>query len=479
MKKLLVLLLALTLCLPAFAEESSGISLVAAGTFSPYADFEDDCARVIDTGDTGLEGVFDIQGNQIIPCEYGSLDEYGVCSYYTVQNENGTNMLGALNAAGELVVPMEYGDIDFLSEKWALGVKLEVTDTEPYDYQALFGDENYIVTAYDVYDLESAAMVGSLTREDVNSAQAYGDYLFIEDRDGVVTVYDATLTAVGNAESLYEAYTSNEEGVISLGSGEVVVPGYGFSSDLGSGRIAIYDENYDDGVADLEGNIIVPCGEYDYIYEYDMNGYARVEKDDQYGLIDLNGNLVVPCEYDGFESLNYGGDYVYGLNGYACVEKGGKFGYVSLETGEVTCPVNYAAPTIIGLSMIVPDITGELYIIAADGTATPTTYAEFYEYPDGDGTLLKAATAEEKWGLVDWHGNVVLDFNYDYASAMLIAPDATALLVDTENGMAGYTIEGGLTAPAAQSAEAAEAPAAEAAEADSQTVGGLQGMLGL
>ena len=67
MKKLFVLLLALTLCLPAFAEESSGISLVPAGTFSPYADFEDDCARVIDTGDTGLEGVFDIQGNQIIP----------------------------------------------------------------------------------------------------------------------------------------------------------------------------------------------------------------------------------------------------------------------------------------------------------------------------------------------------------------------------------------------------------------------------
>ena len=87
--------------------------------------------------------------------------------------------------------------------------------------------------------------------------------------------------------------------------------------------------------------------------------------------------------------LNYGGDYVYGLNGYACVEQDGKYGYVSLATGEVTCPVTYASPTIIGLSMIVPDITGELYIIAADGTATPTTYAEFYEYPAGDGTLLE------------------------------------------------------------------------------------------
>ena len=134
MKKLLVLLLALLLCLPAFAEEGAGITLTPAGNFSPYADFEDDCARVIDTGDTGLEGVFDIQGNAVIPCEYGSVSDYGVCSYYTVQNENGTNVLGALNAAGELVVPMEYGDIDFLSEKWAMAMNcLLYTSPSPRD----------------------------------------------------------------------------------------------------------------------------------------------------------------------------------------------------------------------------------------------------------------------------------------------------------------------------------------------------------
>ena len=42
MKKLYLLLLALVLCLPAFAEESAEIALVPAGTFSDYADFEDD-----------------------------------------------------------------------------------------------------------------------------------------------------------------------------------------------------------------------------------------------------------------------------------------------------------------------------------------------------------------------------------------------------------------------------------------------------
>ena len=112
-------------------------------------------------------------------------------------------------------------------------------------------------------------------------------------------------------------------------------------------------------------------------------------------------------------------------------------------------------------------------------------------------------TAEEMWGIVDWHGNVVLDFTFDYASAVLIAPDATALLVDTDEGMAGYTIEGGLAAAPVSAAEAAdaepeaetvaetaaeEAPAAEEAadaadaelsEAGEQLLTGLQELLGM
>ena len=35
------------------------------------------------------------------------VDDYGVCDYYTVQNESGGNMVGALNAEGTLVVPID------------------------------------------------------------------------------------------------------------------------------------------------------------------------------------------------------------------------------------------------------------------------------------------------------------------------------------------------------------------------------------
>ena len=442
MKKLLLCLLALMLAVPALAEGDAAITLTPAGSFSSYADFEDDCARVIDTSDEGFEGAFDIQGNALIPCEYGALQEYGVSDYYTVQNESGVNMAGVVNAEGTLVVPMEYGDIDFLSDRWAMAVKLEVTDGADYDYEALFGDENYIVTAYDFYDLAAGAMIGTLSRDDLRSAEAFGDYIFVMDHADNVTIYDAAFTAVGSADSLYDAYASSDEGVVYLPTGEVVLPGYRYNSDLGFGLLCVADEDYNYGVVDLEGNIVVPFGEYDYVYEFDLNGYARVEKDSLCGLIDLSGKCVVPCEYDEIERLAFAGDYVYGLGGYACVEKGGKFGYVSLETGEVTCPINYVDPTVIGLSMVARDITGALYIIAADGTATSTDYVDVYDSTYGDGSLLMVQNAEGFWGLVDWHGNVVLDFTFDSSYDVNISADGAALLVSGEDGKTGYTISG-------------------------------------
>lgn len=443
MKKLLLCLLALMLAVPALAEGDAAITLTPTGNFGHYASFADDGSNLIVTSDEGFEGMVDIQGNELIPCEYGALQEtYDVSGYYTVQNESGINMVGAVNAEGTLVVPMEYGDIDFLSDRWAMAVKLEVTDGADYDYEALFGDENYIVTAYDFYDLAAGAMIGTLSRDDLRSAEAFGDYIFVMDHADNVTIYDAAFTAVGSADSLYEAYASSDEGVVYLPTGEVVLPGYRYKSDLGYGLLYVENINYAKGVVDLEGNIVVPFGEYDYVYEFDLNGYARVEKDSLCGLIDLSGKCVVPCEYDDIERLYFAGDSVFSLGGYACVEKGGKFGYVSLETGEVTCPINYVDPTVIGLSMVARDITGALYIIAADGTATSTDYVDVYDSTYGDGTLLMVQNAEGFWGLVDWHGNVLLDFTFDSSYDVNISEDGTALLVSGLDGKTGYTISG-------------------------------------
>ena len=60
--------------------------------------------------------------------------------------------------------------------------------------------------------------------------------------------------------------------------------------------------------------------------------------------------------------------------------------------------------------------------------------------PGGDGTLLKAQGADGQWYLIDWHGKRLLPDGYPYAISLLIAPDSSALLVESEDGKTAYIV---------------------------------------
>ena len=67
--------------------------------------------------------------------------------------------------------------------------------------------------------------------------------------------------------------------------------------------------NYQWGVTDLDGNIIVPFGKYDWIESFDENlGLARVkigkesnavaDNHNKWGIINMEGEEILPVEYD-------------------------------------------------------------------------------------------------------------------------------------------------------------------------------------
>lgn len=434
MKKTLCALLALALCLPAAAE----ISLAPAGTFSDYAYFEDDSARVVDADADYREGLFDIHGNCLIPCEYEALSGYGVEGYYVAQREDGLNVRGALDESGNEVIPFQYGDIRFLSERWALGVTLEETSIRPCDYEDYTDGKDYNATAYAVYDLSGRGYVGFFSYQ-CKAIYAHGDFLYVEDRAGETTIYNENLRPVrdGLADP-YAAFGSADGDVVNLSTGETVLSGYQFGAELGGGLLSVTDGSYLLGVCDLSGRMLTDC-RYDRVFAADANGDVRVERDERFGLIDREGNEIVPCEYDGVERLAFCGTYVYRLRGCACVEKDGAYNYV-LPDGQLAYPVFYEDVEILGLSMILTDIRGQKHILAADGVRTPTNYVEFSLFPGGDGTLLKARGADGLWYLIDWHGNRLLPDGYPYAVSLLIAPDGSAVLAETEDGKLGYTV---------------------------------------
>lgn len=60
--------------------------------------------------------------------------------------------------------------------------------------------------------------------------------------------------------------------------------------------------------------------------------------------------------------------------------------------------------------------------------------------PGGDGTLLKAQGADGQWYLIDWHGGLLFPEASPYPVSMLIAPDGSALLVESEDGKTAYIV---------------------------------------
>ena len=434
MKRTICALMALALC---FGTAAGEIALVPAGSFSDYAYFEDDSAFVIDADGDYREGLFDIEGSQVIPCEYEALSGYGVTGYYVAQREEGLNVRGALDAAGNEVIPFQYGDIRFLSERWALGVTLEETSIRPCDYEDYIDGKDYHAVSYDVYDLEGGGYVGFFSYQ-CQAIRAHGDYLYAQDRDGDTTIYDETLRAVrGGLADPYASFATLDGGVVDLSTGETLLSGFLFGAELGGGLLSVTDGEAL-GICDTSGRMLTDCV-YDRVFAADANGDVRVERDGQFGLVDSAGSEVVPCGYDAIERLSFGDEYVYRVRGYACVEKDGAYNYV-LPDGQLSYPVFYKDVDILGLSMILTDIHGQKHILAADGVRTPVDYVEFASFPGGDGTLLKARSADGLWYLIDWHGNPLLPDGYPYAVSLLIAPDGSAVLAEGEDGKTGYIV---------------------------------------
>ena len=70
--------------------------------------------------------------------------------------------------------------------------------------------------------------------------------------------------------------------------------------EFGSVKV-IENRNYQWSIVDLEGNVIVPFGKYDWIDGFD-HGLARVNKlcpdGKKWGMINMSGEEVLPVEYD-------------------------------------------------------------------------------------------------------------------------------------------------------------------------------------
>lgn len=428
-------------------------------------DFSDDWidgTNLLEAQDSaGNVALADMNGGILSAYAYyrlGSSTGYGLISAISA-NASSANSMGALNLSGQEVIPCSYGDIRFLNEHWTKAVVLKEATKDNYDYNSWFSDDVYLIDTVDFYytgDDGAVTKVGSLTRENYMDDNAYGRYINIEDRaSGSITTYDGTWTAVVSdepADSIYDEVAGADDSVKS------------------------YRENGQYGLKDAAGNVILGPT-FGYMESF-RAGYAEVENNlesgDVKGLIDEAGNLVVPVEFDDINTAycapataeNGYSTTAYNNFGYFCVTKDNKLGYVD-SNGAVSCDFTIAKDNCDnnGASATYTDMGGAMHILAADGVDTDVSqYDRVSVMYGGSGMYYKVSDADYNYGVIDWHGNVIVEIKY---SSIDMSGDGQYLLLQEDYNTPCelvklvYTADGAAAAPA-EEAPAEEAPAEEA-----------------
>lgn len=328
MKKVFSLVLGIVLCLclcSATAETTFEAKEVEAYSLelNPKAG-----TLMVTDRETRMKHVADLDLNPLSE-DYSYLDDEGNC--YVVAQEDDLKR-GLLDGQGKPLIPMEYADFDIISDRWIAAIKLVQATSDNYDYKTLFGETNfYLIDAVDIY--YRGEKKGTLTRSEWKSANGYGDYLLIRDRDGNSSFYNKDFVK-SDAEASYSGEYSEDystKTITHLGSNQpAFVPGCLLTPEEVWQSVWINRENQ---LIDLQGNVIADFSGYAYARVDDESGLIKLENANRkYGLADATGKELIPCKYD---SLTYNLTNAM-TTGYAYAERDGKGGFVNLATGAET-----------------------------------------------------------------------------------------------------------------------------------------------
>ena len=445
MKRLLLWVLALCLCCSvAIAERSVETTMPNAKDLSMNQEANTFVRR---DPDTRMYQIVDADMNPLSEA-YSRIDMRE--GQYIVYPEDGTK--GLLNGQGQTIIPGGYDDIKILSDRWTAGILLKESTSENYDYSSsAFSDSKkfYLIDTVDIfYRGEKKA---TLTRAEWDDANAFGDYLIVRNREKQCTAYNKDFTiSEARPDSAYsEYYQDYRTGrIIHLGSGQqAFVPECTLTKEEVNQCTWV---NNSDQLLDLQGNVLADLSDYQNGHSIDKDtGMIRIRSNKKkYGLADPNGQVIIPCEYDEF-----GYDYKYALQmGYIYAVKDGKSGFVNLENGSETGFgfLESAGRQRSGFIVIEDPREGVILISAMIGEM-PGRYSSV-EIPYSSSVMF--ATVQEMDGrihVIDAVGNDVLPDNPEIKSTYNVSysKDGTLILVqDIERNYHLYKVSGQIDPPA-------------------------------
>lgn len=391
----------------------------------------------------GKYGVADMGGNVIIPCEYDSIEQFKSTSNIAIANcykVSKDGMYGLINSkTNTLIVPIEY---DYVLTYDNTGAIIQCAKGPgpffcPCDYRSLDGDIIYqnesdypatvkkigddyyqtpegIKDKYGTYILDIATNPAWMLDDNnifipligyppemmiLNIEKNELEWLPYNDYNNLGEI---GIVSVSNDEGLWGCIDANQNTIIPFE--------YEYISPISNNTFLSIQKNGKSGIADYDGNILIPC-EYDMLYaEYFWGSYSKYKiegtKDGKtyYGWIDENNKLVVPCEYESISKT---------LRGYE-VKKDGKYGFIDLNGKTLFEPeyddTYYQFPFLdenhIGF---IKD--GKYGILQ---TNTGKTLPAIYDMVRSCGENRFLVSLNGKYGIINGEGDVLLPLEYDY-----------------------------------------------------------------
>ena len=185
-------------------------------------------------------------------------------------------------------------------------------------------------------------------------------------------------------------------------SGELVIPcEWNYAILASEGMIAVCDGKKW-GYIDTFGEIVIPC-EWDFTGSFN-GGLAKVKTNGKMGFVDKQGNLVIPCEWDDV------GDFI---NGLAYVKQNDKYGYID-TTGQLIIPCIYTSAYGGFYEDLAWVAKGNQYgfINKLNEIVIACEWSDAKSFSEGLAKVEKA----NKYGFVDLSGKLVIPCEWDYAS---------------------------------------------------------------
>lgn len=162
------------------------------------------------------------------------------------------------------------------------------------------------------------------------------------------------------------------------------------------------------GVVNEKGEIIVPVIYKEIFIQPKITDRFEIrvqDFNDKYGFVDYNGKIIAECKYDYCESVFIDGMCVVGRDfGYTVIDK---------ESNELMPLISEKLTYYSGNFVVEKE--GGSYILDSRGNKLFESNCDFL-YPKSVGTII--ASKNGKQGLMDYGGNILLPFEYDFVTFM-------------------------------------------------------------